>query len=553
MTSEQYDENGVGNFGVLSDPMMDVIIPSHLRFVVDLNDEITNQENISDNTNLVISRDSTWIDSLSTILDNVSKIGTDIQNLAYLFLDAYPDRKQSESNQNSILESLSWILLSAYDATIFQDRKNIHTLTKEQNQINRNSKKKLVKWFEDFNDLVYEENVSRKNDNMLKFTKRLISNTKRIEKASYLIAQDEQEATSENEEPPSKKARPSLRATRTQPSRLKATPKPLSLKSLKKKPKKNAKRGIKKPKRNTLRFSASRPSTNKPILPKGRIPRPPRPPRNLPAPAVVDNGALFSMMKDRLRSVLGSIDIESMKRYGFAHLFNNVFSPPEDFTWYKQLSLNNLEWKTLKNRNRKYYEITIDDTGLIVDHLHPMLEVVRAMQEILPRSSFPVSALLRSGVELKERQNCHLDNKDFHRSVNLVDSFEDMSYSLFFGLEDNTYLGLAKFDGDRKLIREVVHIKPGSMLMISGNQVHYGTCYRGSGTQSGKIFTSRNPSLMDNVRGCAFIHPPGFHTNTQSQLWFSEDEDPLTYPHRPEELDSDLPLDTKTLYGSSSE
>jgi hypothetical protein len=110
--------------------------------------------------------------------------------------------------------------------------------------------------------------------------------------------------------------------------------------------------------------------------------------------------------------------------------------------------------------------------------------------------------------------------------------YEDVSFSCFFGLEESTYLGLATFDDDTKrLKREMVHIPPGAMLMISGNTIHYGSMYRGSSTPPDSYPAREQPYLMDNVRCATFINPKHFHTDKESQLWFKDGEEPQSIPH----------------------
>jgi len=50
----------------------------------------------------------------------------------------------------------------------------------------------------------------------------------------------------------------------------------------------------------------------------------------------------------RMSGVLNTIDCVSIKTKGFAHLFNNLFTPIKNFDWFKHLELENVEWKMLK-------------------------------------------------------------------------------------------------------------------------------------------------------------------------------------------------------------
>ena len=52
----------------------------------------------------------------------------------------------------------------------------------------------------------------------------------------------------------------------------------------------------------------------------------------------------------RISGVLDTMDCVSVQTDGFAHLFNNLFTPLEHFTWFKHLKLKSLKWETLKNR-----------------------------------------------------------------------------------------------------------------------------------------------------------------------------------------------------------
>jgi hypothetical protein len=175
------------------------------------------------------------------------------------------------------------------------------------------------------------------------------------------------------------------------------------------------------------------------------------------------------------------------------------------------------------------YQTTPEDTG-IREYLSPVQEIIEVLRDLFPSSSFPEIVMLRSTSELATRQQCHIDSKEFYLSKETVRSFQDISFSCFFGLEESTYLGLAVFDPTTKqLTREMVHIMPGSMLLISGNMIHYGSMYRGPNAPY-RYWELKQPILRDNFRCCAFINPRRCFANSQSQYWFADDCEPRTYP-----------------------
>ena len=59
---------------------------------------------------------------------------------------------------------------------------------------------------------------------------------------------------------------------------------------------------------------------------------------------VYDHERLYA----RMFRVLNAIDCVSIKTKGFAHLFNNVFTPLKQFDWFKHIKLENVDWKPLK-------------------------------------------------------------------------------------------------------------------------------------------------------------------------------------------------------------
>ena len=203
------------------------------------------------------------------------------------------------------------------------------------------------------------------------------------------------------------------------------------------------------------------------------------------------------------------------------------------------------------------YQTTTKDSDLR-QFLSPVQEVIDALKELLPDSSFPEIVMLRSASKLRTRQQCHIDNKEFYHSNETIASYEDISFSCFFGLEESTYLGLATFDPiSKQLTREMVHIKPGSMLLITGNMIHYGSMYRGSDAAPGywypETIEKGEKMLRDNFRCCAFIHPRNYHTDTRSQFWFADGCDPYTSPHYESDDDDDLVIkNTHSLHKSSN-
>jgi len=56
----------------------------------------------------------------------------------------------------------------------------------------------------------------------------------------------------------------------------------------------------------------------------------------------------YKRLYARISGVLDTMDCASVKTDGFAHLFNNLFTPLKDFTWFKHLKLKSLKWETLK-------------------------------------------------------------------------------------------------------------------------------------------------------------------------------------------------------------
>ena len=168
----------------------------------------------------------------------------------------------------------------------------------------------------------------------------------------------------------------------------------------------------------------------------------------------------------------------------------------------------------------------------IFEYLDPVQEVLNVLTDLFPKSSYPQICLLRISFKLLERQHCHMDNKKFHLECPTIRMYEDVSFSCFFGLEESTYLGLASFDYETKrLEREMVHIPPGAMLIISGNKIHYGSMYRGSSTLPDSYPAQEHPCLLDNVRCATFINPKYFHTDKESQLWFLDGQEPRSIPH----------------------
>ena len=232
-----------------------------------------------------------------------------------------------------------------------------------------------------------------------------------------------------------------------------------------------------------------------------------------------------------------------------------LFEPIEDLDWYKT-DLMKLPWSNLKNRGRGMHALDPETRGNHLDNLSPILEVSNEMHNLMPLNSTPTVILLRSRANLKQRQHCHADNKKFYHELNQaqhkVKSYMDISYSCFYGLEENTYIGLASFDVESKTIRrEVVKLEPGSMLLISGNMIHYGVGYRGSGTPD-RAFSRQRPGLTDNFRCSSFIHPMWCIPDYQSQLWFLEGEDPKSIPHCQSDEDDDLGPNTAQLHTFSN-
>jgi len=84
------------------------------------------------------------------------------------------------------------------------------------------------------------------------------------------------------------------------------------------------------------------------------------------------------------------------------------------------------------------------------DCLFPIQEVFYVLQDLFPKIAFPQLRMLRTSSDLRRRQYCHLDNDKIQLSDTLIRSYEDVSYGCYFGLEDNTYLGLATFDKETK-------------------------------------------------------------------------------------------------------
>jgi hypothetical protein len=56
----------------------------------------------------------------------------------------------------------------------------------------------------------------------------------------------------------------------------------------------------------------------------------------------------YEKLYARISGVLDSVDCASVQTTGFAHLFKNLFTPLEEFTWFKHLKLKSLKWETLK-------------------------------------------------------------------------------------------------------------------------------------------------------------------------------------------------------------
>jgi len=156
--------------------------------------------------------------------------------------------------------------------------------------------------------------------------------------------------------------------------------------------------------------------------------------------------------------------------------------------------------------------------------------------------------------DLRRRQYCHLNNDKIQLSDTLIRSYEDVSYGCYFGLEDNTYLGLAAYDKETKsLKREMVHIPQGAMLMVSGNMIRYESMYRGSSTSPDTFLAPLVPFLMDHITCGTCIKPKKFHTDIQSAVWFIDGEDPKSsMDDRDEQRDVDF-INQISLHTSSNE
>jgi hypothetical protein len=78
-------------------------------------------------------------------------------------------------------------------------------------------------------------------------------------------------------------------------------------------------------------------------------------PSSTPTKDSTDGGSLVDpdasprdILRDRISIVLNGIDCNTVKQNGFAHLFNNIFTPLEDFSIFKLMELRRLSWSTLK-------------------------------------------------------------------------------------------------------------------------------------------------------------------------------------------------------------
>ena len=54
------------------------------------------------------------------------------------------------------------------------------------------------------------------------------------------------------------------------------------------------------------------------------------------------------ILRDRIANVLNGIDCDTVKPNGFAHLFNNMFTPLKDISIFKLMEMRKLSWSTLK-------------------------------------------------------------------------------------------------------------------------------------------------------------------------------------------------------------
>ena len=186
------------------------------------------------------------------------------------------------------------------------------------------------------------------------------------------------------------------------------------------------------------------------------------------------------------------------------------------------------------------------------NYLWPIQGVLHVLQDLFPWIKFPQLCILRTSSGLRDRQHCHLDNDKIQLSDTLIRTYEDVSYSCFFGLEDNTFLGLATYNKETKrLEREMVHIPPGAMLMISGNMIRYGSMYRGSSTSPDSYPAPKVPILMDHITCATFIKPKKFQTDIQSQVWFVDDEEPKSSIDDREQRD-DVVIDNQISLHTSS-
>ena len=99
----------------------------------------------------------------------------------------------------------------------------------------------------------------------------------------------------------------------------------------------------------------------------------------------------------------------------------------------------------------------------------------------------------------------------------------------------------------------MVHIPPGAMLMVSGNMICYGSMYRGSSTSPDSYPAKEVPILMDNIICATIIKQKKFRSDSQSQVWFVDGEDPQSSIEYRDQRD-DVVIDNQiSLHTSSNE
>lgn len=114
----------------------------------------------------------------------------------------------------------------------------------------------------------------------------------------------------------------------------------------------------------------------------------------------------------------------------------------------------------------------------------------------------------------------------------------DISVAFYLGIDEETYLDFGTLIPELKQLSpdtERIHIKPGDILVVSGNQVHRGTEFTGC---SGVMIPPGlkkpiNINLKSNICLSFLFDPYDFHSNSNSQRCYREHTEPtgISHPH----------------------